>query len=128
MGTKTKSFKNNPALSCISTQEDAQEVTQEVTPKRIQKTASEPKRTVPHKAEPVREDVSEQMPRERHGYVRTQGRKGFKKPRINLAFDSEAFLEEIRKHSEKQGISITQFVNDAAAFYLDVQKKSGKAK
>jgi len=128
MGAKTKSFKNNPALSFISAHEDTQEATHEVVPKPTKKTVPEAKRGIAKRAEAVQENISEQIPRERHGYVRTQGRKGFKKPRINMAFDSDAFLDEIRKHSEKQGISITQFVNEAAAFYIDAQKKSDKAK
>jgi len=85
-----KNFKDSPALAFIKPQENTQYDTQEVT----------------------------QQP-ERKGYVKTQGRKGHKKPRINLAFDSEAFLNEIRTYSEREGKSITQFVNDAVAYYIE---------
>ena len=85
-----KNFKDSPALAFIKPQENTQYDTQEVI----------------------------QQP-ERKGYVKTQGRKGHKKPRINLAFDSEAFLNEIRTYSEREGKSITQFVNDAVAYYIE---------
>lgn len=54
--------------------------------------------------------------------VRTQGRKGHKKPRINLAFDSDEFLDKIRARADKDGMSITQLVNEAVAYYLQHTK------
>ena len=92
-----KSFRNNPAMSFInSTQEHTQEATQEHT----------------QEAESIG-----------HGqYIRTQGRKGHKKPRINLAFDSERFLNEIRERADTDGMSITQFVNKACSYYLNKTK------
>ena len=44
------------------------------------------------------------------------------KPRINLAFDSDSFLNRIRARAGRDGVSITQFVNDAVAYYLDNEK------
>jgi len=85
-----KNFKDSPALAFIKPQENTQYDTQEVP----------------------------QQP-ERKGYIKTQGRKGHKKPRINLAFDSNAFLDQIRTYSKREGKSITQFVNDAVAYYIE---------
>jgi len=95
-----KNFSDSPALAFIkpqhNTQEEAHECAQVFTPP------------------------------DRKGYVRTQGRKGHKKPRINLAFDSDNFLDKIRTRAEREGKSITQFVNDAVAHYLENTKKSSK--
>jgi hypothetical protein len=91
-------FINTPK---INTQEEAQEITHEHT----------------------QDDVHEVESVERRLYIRTQGRKGHKKPRINLAFDSEVFLNEIREQADKNGMSITQLVNEAVAYYLDKIKK-----
>lgn len=96
-----KSFKDNPALAFINSQEHTQEDTQAPTTEPI------------HEAAP---------PAERQGYIRTQGRKGHKKPRINLAFDSDTFLDKIRTRAEREGKSITQFVNEAVAYYLENTK------
>ena len=57
------------------------------------------------------------------GPVRTQGRKGRKKPRINLAFESAAFLASVRECAEAEGKSVTQFINDAAAYYIRSKHK-----
>ena len=83
-----------------SAQQDAQEHTQYVT----------------------QQDAQEVENIEHRQYVRTQGRKGHKKPRINLAFDSERFLNEIRERADMDGMSITQFVNKACAYYLNKTK------
>ena len=101
-----KSFKDSPAMTFINApkttaHEDVQEVTQ--------------KHTQHDTHEDVQEDAHEIESVERGSYVRTQGRKGYKKPRINLAFDSEAFLNEIRKRADQNGMSITQLVNEAVA-------------
>lgn len=61
--------------------------------------------------------IATQQPRE--GYIRTQGRKGHKKPRINLAFDSDALLKRVRKQAEKEGKSITQLMNEAIIIYMN---------
>jgi hypothetical protein len=86
-----KQFKDSPALAFINPQEKKYDDTQYNT---------------------------QQETQERVGYIRTQGRKGFKKPRINLAFDSEIFLNKIRDQADKEGKSITQLVNDVIADYL----------
>lgn len=49
-------------------------------------------------------------------YIRTQGRKGKKKPRINMAFEPHLY-EFIRAEAERQDISLTQFVNEIIEFY-----------
>ena len=71
-------------------------------------------------------DHTRQETRERAGYIKTQGRKGFKKPRINLAFDSEIFLDKIRNQADKEGKSITQLVNDVIADYLKKCERTSK--
>jgi len=90
-----KNFSDSPALAFIKPKITTQHDTQEVTQKNLQS--------------------------ERKDYIRTQGRKGHKKPRINLAFDSDAFLDKIRARAEREGKSITQFVNDAVAYYLEIK-------
>lgn len=108
-----KNFKDSPALAFIkpqgNTYEDAQYKAQENTQNPTDKYTHEGAQEV-----------------ERKGYIRTQGRKGYKKPRINLAFDSEAFLDKIRVRAEREGKSITQFVNDAVAYYIENTKKINK--
>ena len=89
-----KNFKDSPALAYIKPQSNAQEDTQQHT----------------------QEDAQEV---DAKNYVKTQGRRGQKKPRINLAFNSEDFLDQIRVSAEREGKSITQFVNDAVAYYLE---------
>jgi len=115
-----KTFKN-PALNFINTQEVAHDVAQE-TP--VQKNVLPPFPEVEPREgvgfPPMPSPAPEPAPR--NDYIRTQGRKGHKKPRINLAFDSDTFLDEIRKRAERDGMSITQLVNDAVAFYLKKTK------
>jgi hypothetical protein len=101
-----KSFKNNPALAFITPQEDTHEITHEPTHEDTQKATQEEAPVLPSN-DP------------RKGYIRTQGRKGHKKPRINLAFDSDDFLSKIRVRAKREGKSITQLVNEAVAFYLE---------
>jgi len=92
-----------------SAQEDTQEVVQEVAQQDTQEVAQQ--------------DTQEVENIEHRQYIRTQGRKGHKKPRINLAFDSKDFLNEIRERANRDGTSITQFVNEACAYYLEKIKK-----
>ena len=95
-----KSFSDSPALAYISSaHEDTQEGTHEDT--------QEVRTAGPDGAG------------KRRPYVRTQGRKGRKKPRINLAFDSDEFLGEVRARAGQEGMSVTQLVNIAVAHYLD---------
>jgi hypothetical protein len=101
-----KSFKGNPALAFISTQEDAQEATREVAHEVTMPSNSGHSTT--STAIPI-------------SYVKTQGRKGHHKPRINLAFDSDAFLDTVRERAAQEGKSITQFVNDAVSYYLEIK-------
>ena len=97
-----KSFKDNPAMTFINASKvNAQEATQQ------------------HTQEVAQQDAREVENMEYRLYVRTQGRKGQKKPRINLAFDSEDFLNNIRERADKNGMSITQLVNEAVSYYLD---------
>lgn len=110
-----KSFGDSPALAFLGPknqpnkpQEKDRNVAQEI----IQ----------PVTYQQAQQAVQKEVPDARRDYVRTQGRKGHKKPRINLAFDSDAFLNDIRKRADKEGKSITQLVNDAVAFYLDSKK------
>jgi len=142
-----KNFKDNPALAYIDAQYDAQEVTQDDTQQHAHEDAQEvsqqnaPDRSVlpplptspknsnkithipsthedtqQHAQDDTQEDAQEVV---RHGYIKTQGRKGHSKPRINLAFDSDAFLNKIRVRADREGMSITQFVNEAVAYYLN---------
>jgi len=100
-----KSFKDNPALAFLS---DTQEDTQEARP-----------RSKAHKRQEPSPIPAAEAPQLKRPYMRTQGRKGQKKPRINLAFDSVEFLDEIRCRAERDGMSVTQLVNEAVAQYLD---------
>jgi hypothetical protein len=52
------------------------------------------------------------------GYIATQGRKGMKKPRVNLAIDSPAFFEAIRTRTKRDNKTLSQLINEAIAFYL----------
>jgi len=94
-----KSFAGNPALAYMS---GAQEAAQQ------------------HAQEGAQEGTQDDAQGARRPYTRTQGRKGHKKPRINLAFDSEEFLDEIRVRAGRDGMSVTQLVNEAVARYLDM--------
>lgn len=49
----------------------------------------------------------------------TQGRKGYKMPRINMAFEPEVH-EWVKKTSRQEGVSMTDFVNQI----LKKEKKS----
>lgn len=53
------------------------------------------------------QEVHEELPQ-------TQGKKGAKAKRINMAFSDENH-EWIKKESRRQGISATQYVNDIVA-------------
>ena len=113
-----KSFRNNPALAFISTQEDTQNDAQEVARENAQQITHDiAQDVIIENAEPSATPTEPRRP-----YVRTQGRKGHKKPRINLAFDSADFLAEIRNRADREGMSITQLVNEAVAFYLSNTK------
>lgn len=73
-----------------NTQEIGHEATQQVMP------------------DPTQEAVQEM---EMRRPIRTQGRKGKKKPRINMAFDPEIY-DYIKKQAVLQDKSLTQLVND----------------
>lgn len=102
MATK-KSFKASPALDIINPVSSIK--TQQYTHEEAQE----------NKQQDAQYDTQLDA---RPGYIRTQGRKGKKKPRINLAFDSSEFLDQIRLCAEAENKSITQFVNDAVAIYI----------
>jgi len=102
-----KQFKDSPALAFIKPQENVYEHTQENNNDEAQYN-------------------TQQEAQKRTGYIRTQGRKGFKKPRINLAFDSEIFLDKIRNQADSEGKSITQLVNDVIADYLRKCERKNK--
>lgn len=116
-----KNFRNNPAMTFINAKDNTQGETQEQT----QEVAQQPTQDITQQntQEHAQEDTQEALKN-----VRTQGRKGHKKPRINLAFDNEDFLEKIRIRADNDGMSITQLVNEAVAHYLKCTKsrKGGK--
>lgn len=134
-----KDFKNNPALAYISsnkenithevTQYDIQDDIYEIAREVVQEFTHEAVQEDTHKV--IQEDTHESIQEDTHeviqddikiqinGYIRTQGRKGHKKPRINLAFDSDSLLNRIRKQSEKEGKSITQLMNESIITYLN---------
>jgi len=64
------------------------------------------------------EAVQEVTEKAARGYIATQGRKGLKKPRINLAIDSPAFFEAIRTRAKRDNKTLSQLINEAIAFYL----------
>lgn len=96
-----KSFKDNPALAFITSTQEVDE-----------------------KHNDTQEDTQYNVQLSRPGYVRTQGRKGHKKPRINLAFDSNELLDRIRKQAEREKKSITQLMNEAIVIYLNDHKNN----
>lgn len=57
------------------------------------------------------QDVHEKMPA-------TQGKKGAKAKRLNLAY-SDANYEYISKESRRRGLTMTQFLNDIIATYRE---------
>lgn len=57
------------------------------------------------------QDVHEEMPA-------TQGKKGAKAKRLNLAY-SDANYEYISKESRRRGLTMTQFLNDIIATYRE---------
>jgi len=138
MSGSKKSFTRSPAMAFISNmdnaQEDVQDVVQEVSPKKFGGTHKNTPKNVKNappsnlkqarKAtqEDVQEDVQDavhNVVREttpRRNFIRTQGRKGQKKPRINMAFEN---YDAIRHRAEVEGKSITQFVNDVLADFLE---------
>ena len=115
-----KDYTNLPAMSRVlniinekqeEVQEDVQEATQEVEHKKATNAPDSEVSTLTNTQEVTQEAVQEYVPTK----IRTQGRKGFKKPRINMAFDD---LDRIRRRADYEGKSVTQFVNDAVEFYL----------
>jgi len=110
-----KQFKDSPALAFIKPQENVYEKAQEENYDETQ-----------YNTQQNTQNSTQQEAQERTGYIRTQGRKGFKKPRINLAFDSEIFLDKIRNQADKERKSITQFVNDVVADYLKKCERKNK--
>ena len=123
-----KNFRNNPALSFISAPEETPSVAHyeeqliaHVDTHVVHETIAQD-----HAQEVTRDEMSVFPSDGRKNYIRTQGRKGYKKPRINLAFDSDAFLDMVRVRAEREGKSITQFVNDAVAYYLETTKIKNK--
>jgi len=115
MARKGKSFTDNipplasnPAMQFISHAADAHEVTQD--------TAHDDANEKTH--EEAQEAALGAAQEKRPGYIRTQGRKGHKKPRFNLAIDSYALLEKIHARAEIEDKSITQFINDVLYLYL----------
>jgi len=116
-----KNFKDSPALAFIKPQSNAHEALQEDVQNDTHEEAYK-------KAYDDTHNHAQENASVRGGYVRTQGRKGYKKPRINLAFDSVAFLDKIREYAESEGKSITQFVNDSVACYIERKSKEGTEK
>lgn len=57
------------------------------------------------------QDIHEEMPA-------TQGKKGAKAKRLNLAY-SDANYEYISKESRRRGLTMTQFLNDIIATYRE---------
>lgn len=126
-----KSFKDSTRSSVASVfmskqnpQEDTQQETQEV----IQETKQE---VIQDKAQQnAQQDTQEvacndeQVKSERRT-VRTQGRKGKKKPRINMAFEPDIY-EYIQKRAVKEDKSLTQYVNDVLYEKMMAQKKRYK--
>ncbi len=136
-----KSFKDNPAMAFLSnskqTHDTTQQEVQEHTQEQIQDTAYDnTQETALEQAQQdtqnkvcqvLRIETQENMQLNEAipitNYVRTQGRKGHKKPRINLAFDSDSLLNQIRIQADREGKSITQLMNEAIIIYLNSAKK-----
>lgn len=108
---RNKTSKFGAAEGLFATQEqealDVQNVqeVQEIQEVQEEKTIKETK-----KVQQV-QDVHEEMPA-------TQGKKGAKAKRLNLAY-SDANYEYISKESRKRGLTMTQFLNDIIATYRE---------
>jgi len=114
-----KRFNNNPALAYMSAQNDLFDVASEVIPQEALHVAQEVLSDV---AQEVAQQDAHKVVQHENGhrqYIRTQGRKGFKKPRINLALDSVDLQNEVRARAELEGMSITQLINEAVYQYLE---------
>lgn len=117
-----KSFKDSARASVASAfmsaaQEDIQEGAQEVAQDVTHEVAQEATQKVAQVA--ARPSTDESHP----AYIRTQGRKGKKKPRINMAFEPHLY-EFIRAEAKRQDISLTQLVNEI----IEIYRKSKKVK
>lgn len=53
--------------------------------------------------------------------IRTQGRKGAGKPRINMAFEPDIY-DFIRRESERLNVGMTQYVNDVLYMHMKMHK------
>ena len=91
-----KNFKDSPALAFITPQDNTQYNTHEANDEYAQ-------------------EDTQQI--ERKGYIRTQGRKGHKKPKITISIDSPQLMDEIRVYADYEGMSLTQYVNESVAHY-----------
>lgn len=101
-----KSFKDSARASVASafmSGHDAQEAEQEV------------------EQHPTHENPQEECPELRRT-IRTQGRKGKKKPRINMAFEPDIY-EYVRDQAEREDKSLTQCVNDILYEHMKLHKK-----
>lgn len=125
-----KSFKDSARASVASAfmsshaaQGDTQENAQDV----IQKVIQQAEHDV---AQEVTQDYTQQHPQdtpqqetlEIRRPIRTQGRKGKKKPRINMAFEPDIY-EYVRAEAEREDKSITQCVNDILYQHMKLHKK-----
>jgi len=101
---------HNPALSFINTnaQEEVQDDVQEIIPHASVNTATSTIAIQDNTQEVVQEITTPTR-------IRTQGRKGCKKPRINMAFDE---LDLIKRRAAFENKSVTQFVNDVVGLYI----------
>ena len=121
-----KSFKDSARASVASAfmsshaaQEDAYDQVQEDTQEIVQQAEQN-----------ITQEVTQQQPQytpqqetlERRRPIRTQGRKGKKKPRINMAFEPDIY-EYVRAEAEREDKSITQCVNDILYQHMKLHKK-----
>lgn len=83
-----------------------------------------------HDAQEATQEQEQQQPQEKpqegqpeaRRPIRTQGRKGKKKPRINMAFDPDIY-EYVRAAAEREDKSLTQCVNDILYEHMKLHKK-----
>lgn len=113
-----KSFKDSARASVASafmsdshTYEETQDIAQEVEQDEVQTITQEPPQNIP-----LVDALEARRP------IRTQGRKGKKKPRINMAFEPDIY-EYIRAEAEREDKSITQYVNDILYIHMKMHKK-----
>jgi len=126
---KKKEFRENPVLAYITAQDNA--------PDEAHNEAHNEAHEKPQTAEFAGTQQNKYAPDEAHRKAHTEAHDNapetaHKKYKINLGIDSKALYDRIYLQAERQGKSVTRYLNDLAlndvarADYLDKKKGGGK--